>query len=202
VQAKLLRVLQDGEVQRLGATRPRKIAVRLVTATNRDLGAAMQQGRFRPDLFYRLSVFPIQLPSLRERREDIPLLVWYFIQLRQRELGRSVERVPRAAMEALCAYDWPGNVRELQNVVDRALILSSGPVLRLEEALGLPATADDERPSAPSEALHDIERAHLASVLDRCQWTLEGPGQAADRLGLKPSTLRDRMRKLGLSRPG
>jgi len=202
VQAKLLRVLQDGEVQRLGATRPRKVMVRLVTATNRDLRVAMQEGRFRPDLFYRLSVFPIQLPALRERREDIPLLVWYFIQLRQRELGRSIERVPRAAMEALCAYDWPGNVRELQNVVDRALILSHGPVLRLEEALGLPAAAADERASTPSEALHDVERAHLVQVLERCQWTVEGPGQAADRLGLKPSTLRDRMRKLGLVRPG
>ena len=202
VQAKLLRVLQDGEVQRLGATRPRNVAVRLVAATNRDLRVAMQEGRFRPDLFYRLSVFPIQLPALRERREDIPLLVWYFIQLRQRELGRSVERVPRAAMEALCAYDWPGNVRELQNVVDRALILSPGPVLRLEEALGLKAAADNERASTPSEAFRDVERAHLVQVLERCQWTVEGPGQAADRLGLKPSTLRDRMKKLGLARPG
>jgi transcriptional regulator with GAF, ATPase, and Fis domain len=201
IQAKLLRALQEGEVQRLGATRPRRVNVRIVAATNRDLATEMREGRFRADLFYRLSVFPIELPSLRERREDIPLLVWYFIQLRQRELGRNVERVPRAAMEALCAYDWPGNVRELQNVVDRALILSAGPVLHLQEALGLKAAGEEAPAATPSEALRDVERAHLVQVLERCHWTVEGPGQAADRLGLKPSTLRDRMTKLGLARP-
>jgi transcriptional regulator with GAF, ATPase, and Fis domain len=200
VQAKLLRALQDGEVQRLGATRPRKVDVRVVAATNRDLQRAMAEGHFRADLYYRLNVFPIELPPLRMRREDIPLLVWYVIQSRQRTLGRSVERVPRAVMDALCAYDWPGNVRELQNVVERALILSRGPVLSVEEVLGVSPLGPNAAGDETSEAMHDAERAHILRVLERCQWTVEGPGQAAERLHLKPSTLRNRMKKLGLAR--
>jgi formate hydrogenlyase transcriptional activator len=200
VQAKLLRALQDGEVQRLGATRPRKVDVRVVAATNRDLQRAMAEGHFRADLYYRLNVFPIELPPLRMRREDIPLLVWYVIQSRQRTLGRSVERVPRTVMDALCAYDWPGNVRELQNVVERALILSRGPVLSVEEVLGVSPAGPNAAEDETSEAMQDAERAHILRVLERCQWTVEGSGQAAERLHLKPSTLRNRMKKLGLAR--
>jgi transcriptional regulator with GAF, ATPase, and Fis domain len=202
LQAKLLRVLQDGQVQRLGASRVQKVDVRIIAATNRDLEAALREGRFRADLYYRLSVFPVTLPPLRARREDIPLLVWRFIQTRQRALGRRVSEVPPAAMAALAAYDGPGNVRELQNVVDRALILSSGPALEVDEALGRARPAA-RPPSVPPPAgtLEEAERAHIIGVLEACQWIVEGRGQAADRLGLRPSTLRRRMKKLRIERP-
>jgi transcriptional regulator with GAF, ATPase, and Fis domain len=200
LQAKLLRTLQEGEVQRLGAARPVKVDVRVIAATNRDLDVAIREGRFREDLYYRLGVFPIEVPPLRERREDIPLLVWHFIQSRQRSLGRRITEIPRAAMDALVAYDWPGNVRELQNVIDRALILSIGPTLHLEEALEVPRTRG-ARGAAPAETLRDAERSHILGVLERSAWVIEGRGQAADRLGLRPSTLRHRMRKLDIRRP-
>jgi formate hydrogenlyase transcriptional activator len=201
LQAKLLRALQDGEIQRLGATRARRVDVRVIAATNRDLEQALREGRFRDDLYYRLSVFPIELPPLRERRDDIPLLVWYFIQSRQRSLGRAVERVPRAAMDALQAYDWPGNVRELQNVIERALILSRGPALRLHEAFQVRHTAGPTAPLPVADTLRAAERAHILGVLERCRWRIEGRSQAAERLGLKPSTLRNRMKKLSIQRP-
>ena len=199
LQAKLLRALQEGEIQRLGSARVQKVDVRVIAATNRDLDAAMREGRFRSDLYYRLGVFPIEVPALRERREDIPLLVWHFIQSRQRSLGRQITQIAEASMDALVAYDWPGNVRELQNVIDRALILSPGPALRLEEALKVAPTRA-ARSAATPETLRDAERAHITAVLERCAWTLEGRGQAADRLGLRPSTLRNRMRKLNIQR--
>ena len=203
LQAKLLRVLQEGEVTRLGASRPQKVDVRIVAATNRDLDEAMRAGRFRADLYYRLSVFPVTLPPLRARREDIPLLVWHFIQVRQRALGQSITAVPPEVMAMLVGYDWPGNVRELQNVIDRALILSSGPTLQVDEALGLArraAPVDAPAPASSTGTLEDAERAHILSVLRGCRWVIEGPGQAAERLGLRPSTLRHRMKKLGIRR--
>jgi formate hydrogenlyase transcriptional activator len=176
--------------------------VRIISATNRDLEQALGDGRFRPDLYYRLAVFPIEVPPLRERRGDIPLLVWHFIQSRQRTLGRMVTRVPRAAMEALAAYHWPGNVRELQNVIERALILSPGSVLRIEEAFGsVPPGSRDRQGGATSETLQESQRAHILRVLERCNWAIEGRGQAAERLGLRPSTLRNRLKKLGIRRP-
>jgi transcriptional regulator with GAF, ATPase, and Fis domain len=211
LQAKLLRVLQDGEVQRLGATRSKRVDVRLVAATNQDLERAMAEGRFRRDLYYRLSVFPIHVPPLRERREDIPLLAWAFIQRRQADLGRHVEKIPRPALDALVAYDWPGNVRELENVLERALILSSGSTLRLESSLGLPArgqTAAAERPRASLPAadgggsLDDLAREHIRAVLDRCGGRINGPGGAAEVLQVHPNTLRSRMQKLGIARQG
>jgi len=195
-QAKLLRVLQNGELQRLGATRSRRVDVRVVAATNRNLEQAMTEGRFRRDLYYRLAVFPIEVPSLRERREDIPLLVWDFVQRRQDALGRRIERIPDHAMQRLLRYPWPGNVRELGNVIERALILSSGPELDLDSFLGVP------RPDAlDSERIADVERAHLLRVLTRCDWRINGSGNAADALGLNPSTLRSRLRKLAIRRP-
>jgi transcriptional regulator with GAF, ATPase, and Fis domain len=200
LQATLLRVLGEGEIQRLGSTTSRKVDVRLITATNRDLARAMREGRFREDLYYRLSVFPIDVPPLRERREDIPLLVWHFIRLRQRALGRSITNVPAAAMDQLTAYSWPGNVRELQNVIERAMILSPGPDLNVTEALGqVSAEREGDAPSA--DGLKAVERAHIVRVLTACNWKIEGPGQAAERLGLRPSTLRNRMKKLRISRP-
>ena len=147
-------------------------------------------------------MFPIEVPTLRDRREDIPLLVWHYVQGRQRALGRVFRQIPKSTMAALQAYEWPGNVRELQNVIERAMILSNGPVLRVEETLG---------PAAPErgaggrhrslESLRDNERALILQVLERCGWTIEGRGKAAERLGLNPSTLRNRMRKLGITRP-
>ncbi len=200
LQTKLLRVLEGGEIQRLGATVTRKVDVRIVAATNRELRRDMREGRFRSDLYYRLGVFPIQVPPLRDRREDIPLLVWHFIESRKRVLNRSITTIPTTVMAALQAYEWPGNVRELQNVIERALILSRGSVLRIDEVLGAGETAGEET-GPPSESLEDVERTHIARVLDRCGWTIEGQGQAAERLGLNPSTLRNRLRKLGIRRP-
>jgi transcriptional regulator with GAF, ATPase, and Fis domain len=202
LQAKLLRVLQDGDIQRLGSSRTQKVDVRVLAATNRDLDRALRDGRFREDLYYRLSVFPITLPPLRERREDIPLLLWHCIESRQRVLGRAVTEVPPAVMDALVAYDWPGNVRELQNVVDRALILSTGSVLEIDSAFGVGrgGRAGPDR-VVSSGTLEDVERAHIVRMLDECGWVLEGHGQAAERLGLRPSTLRHRMKALGIVRP-
>ncbi len=195
LQAKLLRILQDGEFERVGGIQTRKVDVRLVTATNRDLERAIAEGRFRDDLYYRLSTFPIRLPPLRERREDIPLLVWDLIQHKQDELDRKIERVPERTMQALMHYAWPGNVRELGNVIERALILSSGPVLQLD------ATFARGKRMLSGERLTDVERQHLLQVLERCNWRINGRGNAADVLGMHPNTLRSRLRKLGLRRP-
>ncbi len=213
LQSKLLRVLQDGEVQRLGATRSRKVDVRLVAATNQDLERAMAEGRFRRDLYYRLSVFPIAIPPLRERREDIPLIAWAFVERRQKDLGRRIEQIPREVMDALVAYDWPGNVRELENVLERALILSPGKVLRLDDPLRAPgrAAAPGAEPpavaSAPGVAqasgwsFDAVAREHVRAVLERCAWRINGPGGAAEVLAVHPNTLRSRMKRLGLARP-
>jgi formate hydrogenlyase transcriptional activator len=212
LQSKLLRVLQDGEVQRLGATRPRKVDVRLVAATNQDLERAMAEGRFRRDLYYRLSVFPIQIPPLRERREDIPLITWAFVERRQKDLGRRIEQIPREMMDALVAYDWPGNVRELENVLERALILSPGKVLRLDDPLRgagraapvAAAPATTSLPGAGSASDHSFDvmaREHVRAVLERCAWRINGPGGAAELLAVHPNTLRSRMKRLGLARP-
>jgi transcriptional regulator with GAF, ATPase, and Fis domain len=199
VQAKLLRVLQTGQFERLGAPRTHRADVRLVAATNRDLEREVREGRFRKDLYYRLSVFPIALPPLRERREDVPLLVWHFIERRQADLGRSVKRVPERLMRAFSAHDWPGNVRELENVVERALILTSGATLAADPAF-LEA-APIVSPVGPRASLADAERAHIQAVLEECGWRVSGKGNAAERLGLKRSTLQFRMKKLAIERP-
>jgi transcriptional regulator with GAF, ATPase, and Fis domain len=197
LQAKLLRALQDGEVQRLGSTRSRKMDVRLVAATNQDLERAMAEGRFRSDLYYRMSVFPIRLPPLRDRRDDIPLLVWAFVQRRQARLGRRIESISRATMDALQSYHWPGNVRELENVLERALILSTGPALSVEETLGAPTS----HPQPSDESFDAAARGHVRAVLERCGWRINGPGGAAEVLAVHPSTLRSRMARLGIARP-
>jgi transcriptional regulator with GAF, ATPase, and Fis domain len=199
LQVKLLRVLEDGEFARVGSTRPRKADVRIVAATNRDLARAMAAGRFREDLYFRLSVFPIQVPPLRDRRQDIPLLVWAYINRRQAQLGRRIERVPERTMEALMAHAWPGNVRELENVIERALILSTGSTLRLEGPLG--ASARATAPHHVPERLDDVERAHIRRLLEDSGWKIDGEGHAAEKLGLHPNTLRSRMKKLGIARP-
>ncbi len=199
LQVKLLRVLQHGEFERVGSTRPRKVDVRIVAATNRDLAQAMANGAFREDLYFRLSVFPIHVPPLRDRRQDIPLLVWAYINRRQAQLGRRIDRIPKRAMEALMAHAWPGNVRELENVIERALILSTGSTLRLEQALG--ASASGAAGHHVTERLDEVERVHIRRVLEGCGWKIDGKGHAAEKLGLHPNTLRSRMEKLGISRP-
>jgi transcriptional regulator with GAF, ATPase, and Fis domain len=194
LQPKLLRVLENGEFERVGGTRTHKVDVRTVAATNRDLVRAIGDGRFRDDLYYRLAVFPIHVPPLRERREDIPLLVWSIIERRQVALGRRIGTVPKRVMEALMRYGWPGNVRELENVIERALILSPGSTLQLEETLAAPARSTPDR-------LDESEREHILRVLRRCGWRINGEENAAAVLGLNPSTLRFRMQKLGIRRP-
>jgi transcriptional regulator with GAF, ATPase, and Fis domain len=197
VQAKLLRVLQEGVFERVGSSQSRKVDVRVVAATHRDLETAVKDGHFRADLYYRLSVFPIALPPLRERPEDIPRLVWYFINRRQRALNRKFTNIPSAVFAALERHSWPGNVRELENVIERAMIRSTGDTLRLDDGPGLQIPAA----SPENGTLQAAERRHIEEVLRRCRWCIDGVGNAAEVLGLHPSTLRFRMKKLGIRRP-
>jgi formate hydrogenlyase transcriptional activator len=200
LQGRLLRVLQEGEFERVGSSRTMRVDVRVIAATNQDLEAAVRDGRFRIDLYYRLGVFPIVLPPLRDRPDDIPPLVWFFVTRFQRRMGRHIERVPRPTMEALQHYDWPGNVRELQNVVERAMIRSAGEVLEIDDAFGRGLALPKVR--AADRALAAAERAHIVAVLDECGWRVNGPGGAAESLALNPSTLRFRMKRLAIERPG
>ena len=198
VQPKLLRVLQEGQVDRLGNPRSVDVDVRVVAATNRNLEEEVRAGRFRRDLYYRLNVFPITLPSLSQRREDIPLLVRHLVAKLGIALRKRVDTIPDEVMRALQAHGWPGNVRELENVLQRALILSKGSTLSLGDAW-LPVL--DAPPDGESARLTDIERRHIVRVLSGTRWRIEGAGGAAQVLGLKPSTLRSRMLKLGVARP-
>ena len=199
LQAKLLRVLQDGELERLGSTRTIKVDVRVIAATNRDLANEIRAGRFREDLFYRLNVFPIAVPPLRERQEDIPLLVWAFVREFEVTMGKRIETIPRKSLDALVAYPWPGNVRELRNVIERAMIVSSGAALRVE----IPAGPESLSPEDDGSRLAEVERRHILAVLERARWRIRGPQGAANVLGLKPTTLEARMAKLGIKRaPG
>ncbi len=202
VQVKLLRVLQEREFERVGGSTPLRVDVRIIAATNRDLEKAMSEGRFREDLYYRLCVFPIQLPPLREREGDVALLVQFFLTKFAARLGRRIDRVHPESMERLLAYDWPGNVRELENVIERAVILSAGPELHVSPGL-LPARRPpppQPAPAAPSARLEDVQRGHVLAALRACDWRIEGDDGAAARLGLHPSTLRSRIKKLGIVR--
>jgi formate hydrogenlyase transcriptional activator len=201
LQPKLLRVLQEQEFERLGSTRTIRVDVRLVAATNRDLAAMVTDGRFREDLYYRLNVFPLALPPLRERPDDIPRLVRHFTQRFARRMGRQIETIPTAVMEALIRYPWPGNVRELQNVIERAVILSPGASLRVPLGDLPPAVARAHVSGAGPGTLADAERDHILGVLRQTGWVLGGPDGAAARLGMKRTTLQSKMKKLGISRP-
>ncbi len=196
VQVKLLRALENRTIERLGSPKTVIVDVRIVAATNRDLGAAVRDGRFREDLYYRLNVFPIVVPPLRDRREDIPLFVQAFIDEMAPTMGKRIDGIDPASMATLAAYAWPGNVRELRNVVERAMILASSPVLRVDGPPTL--AADTERGSNPGTAVRD----ELLRVLEETGWRIRGAQGAAARLGLKPSTLESRMKKLGVARPG
>ncbi len=199
LQPKLLRVLQEQEFERLGSARTHKVDVRLVAATHRDLECMARQGQFRNDLYYRLNVFPIQLPPLRERREDIEALVRHFVEKVGRRIGKQVEHIPAATMSALTLYDWPGNIRELQNLIERAVILSDDGVLPNP----IPASATQAIITVPPVVgtLKDTERAVILQTLEQVGWVIGGPKGAAFRLGLKRTTLIHRMEKLGIHRP-
>ena len=192
VQAKLLRVLEAGEFERLGSPRTIKVDVRVIAATNRDLAEAIRKGRFREDLYYRLNVFPIRVPPLRERAEDIPLLVWAFLEEFSSRMGKKITQVPRKTMEALQRHPWPGNVRELRNVIEHGAIITTGETLRVP-------MLDETMPvAAPPQTLADAEREHILRALESAGWHIKGPNGAAAVLGLNPSTLYSRMKKLGI----
>jgi formate hydrogenlyase transcriptional activator len=209
LQPKLLRVLQEREFERLGSTRTQRTDARLVAATNRDLAAMVEQQKFRSDLFYRLNVFPVRVPPLRERSEDIPLLVRHFAQQFARRMNKKIESIPSETMNALCEYHWPGNIRELQNVIERAVILSSGPVLKVMVADLKSNRASVANPQRPANGqnhgniqrvLEETERKQILAALEESGWVVAGPKGAAARLGIKRSTLQVRMQKLGIAR--
>jgi formate hydrogenlyase transcriptional activator len=198
-QAKLLRVLQEHEFERVGGARSLRADVRVIAATNRDLQAQVAAGGFRSDLYYRLNVFPIAMPPLRERRDDIPRLVQHFATKAARKLGKTLEGIAPAFIEQASAYDWPGNIRELENLIERAMIMSDGTRLDATELFSKASPSDKASPAAQADAtLEEIERAHIRRVLERTRWAIEGERGAARLLGLNPSTLRGRLRKLGI----
>jgi transcriptional regulator with GAF, ATPase, and Fis domain len=194
LQPKLLRVLQEGEFERLGGSRTIKVDARVIAATNRPLAQAVREGKFREDLFYRLDVFPVEVPPLRERREDIPLLSWTFVKEFSNSMGKAIDAIAEDSMAALQAYPWPGNVRELRNVIERAMILSRGSTLQIK--LVHPAL----RPQTANtpDTLEEAERYHILRALERCSWRIRGSNAAAELLGMKPTTLESRIKKLGL----
>jgi transcriptional regulator with GAF, ATPase, and Fis domain len=197
-QVKLLRVLQEHEFERVGGTKPIHVDVRLIAATNRDLVEEIAHHRFREDLFYRLNVLPIHVPPLRERREDIPLIVTHFLQHLQRKLSKTLKGIPKEDMDRLVAYSWPGNIRELQNVLERACILARGAVVEIAEAL-----TDRAHPGSASnlQTLQEAERAAIYRALQTTGWRIGGSKGAALLLDVNPSTLRSRMTQLGIRRP-
>lgn len=199
LQAKLLRVLQEQEFERLGSHRTHKVDVRLIAATHRDLPAMVKQGTFREDLYYRLKVFPINVPALRQRTEDIPKLVWHFTALHARRMNKKIDEIPSETMDALVRYRWPGNVRELQNFIERAVILSPYSVLRAPTSELEPCSAHKEL-TTPLTGLQDVEREHILRALEASDWVVGGQNGAAERLGMKRTSLVYRMRKLRISR--
>jgi PAS domain S-box-containing protein len=195
VQVKLLRVLEERRFERLGSPRAIPVDTRIIAATHRNLEQLMVSGSFRDDLYYRLNVFPIRVPALRERVEDIPLLVWHFVDRFAKTFGKRIETIGKSNMEALQRYSWPGNIRELRNVVERAMITASGP------RLTIPVPETSSAASGRSIRLVDVERTHIRRVLESTRWRIRGVGGAAEQLGLKPTTLETRLAKLGLKRP-
>lgn len=198
LQSKLLRVLQDGEFERVGGTQTFKVNVRVIAATNRDLEQLAKTGQYRPDLYYRLNVFPIHVPALRERDGDIPLLAQYFVRKFAANLGKKIDRIPERMVTALQRYQWPGNIRELEHVIERAVILSEGPEL---EPIDWLSSSNGKGGSAKMMTLEEIEREHILDLLEHTNWRVSGDKGAAKILGLNPTTLEARMKKLGIARP-
>jgi transcriptional regulator with GAF, ATPase, and Fis domain len=198
LQSKLLRVIEEGAFERLGSTKTIHVNVRIIAATNRDLSKEVQQGAFREDLFYRLNVFPITIPPLRERTEDIPLLVWAFVRHLEKKMGKQINTIPRRGMESLQRYSWPGNVRELRNVIEHAMIVTRDKTLNLRAPA---AVSVAEKAEGNGLELEAAERRHILTVLQRSGWRINGAGGAAEVLGLKRTTLQSKMKKLGIERP-
>jgi formate hydrogenlyase transcriptional activator len=202
-QAKLLRVLQDGLVHRVGSTSAIRVDVRVIAATNHDLAAAMTKGQFRDDLYFRLHVFPLRIPPLRERRMDVPALAAYFVRRAAEKLKRPAATLSERALARLSQYDWPGNVRELQNVIERAVILTSGAIVEEAAIALMPSSGASHEGALPAPGtIADAERRAIRSALAASNWHISGSGGAAEILGLKPTTLHARMKKLGIRRPG
>jgi transcriptional regulator with GAF, ATPase, and Fis domain len=201
MQPKLLRVLQDGEFERLGSEQTSAVDVRIIAATNRDLKKEVGQGRFRGDLYFRLSTFPISIPPLRDRRSDLPLLASTFVETYSRNNGKHITKISKEMMQKLLAYDWPGNVRELQNVIERAVITARGDSLKLAEPLKDPGWTSSQE-SNEVLTLEEVQRRHILRTLNDCSWRIAGEAGAAARLGVHPNTLRSRMQKLGISKKG
>jgi transcriptional regulator with GAF, ATPase, and Fis domain len=199
LQTKLLRVVQDGEFERLGGSKTIKVNVRIIASTNRDLEEAIRNNTFREDLFYRLNVFPITIPPLRQRKEDIPLLVDYFVAKFNKKIGKKIETVPKETLDMLHAYHWPGNVRELESIIERAVITSEGTSLQVMDRLETSRTTG-EQTAQDTKGLAELERDRILQVLQQTNWRIEGKDGAAAVLGLNPSTLRGRMRKDGIRR--
>jgi len=197
LQGKLLRVIQYSEFERLGSSHTVKVDVRIIATTNRNLDEEVRRGRFRQDLYYRLNVFPITVPALRQRKEDIPLLVQFFVERYASKLGKQITSIHKEMMEALQDYMWPGNIRELESIVERAVILCPGPVLHLIDKLEISSAII----SSVVRTLAEIERNHILKILSETGWRVEGNQGAAPILGIHPSTLRARMTKLGIARP-
>ena len=195
VQAKLLRVLQEGQFERLGNPRTIRVNVRVIASTNRDLARAIAEGKFREDLYYRLNVFSVTAPPLRDRIGDIPLLVWAFVKEFEKSMGKTIEKILQKNIDALHQYPWPGNIRELRNVVENAMIISKGRVLQLNPPAGLSTNLHKDL------KLEVVERNHIIDVLNKTSWRVSGQKGAANLLGLKPTTLEARMKKLGITRP-
>jgi len=193
VQVKLLRVVQERVIERLGSAQPVRVDVRIIAATNRNLEDAVRDNTFREDLYYRLNVFPVVVPPLRERVEDIPALAWTFVDEFARSFGKSIESISEESLRTLRRYRWPGNVRELRNVIERAVILASGPQLEV-------AVPQDRRTSPIAMTLTELQTSHIRAVLASTNWRIRGSGGAAERLGLKPTTLESRMVRLGVAR--
>jgi len=204
LQPKLLRVLQEREFERLGSTRTLRTDARLIAATNRDLEALVNEQKFRSDLYYRLNVFPVRVPALRERPEDIPLLVRHFVQQFSRRISKTIDTIPSDTMSTLTKYPWPGNIRELQNVIERAVILTKGPILnvpsddlRAPNFVSQPVTTTGTTRNMRA-VLDETERQQIVAALEQSNWTVAGPNGAAAQLGIKRSTLQSRMQKLGI----
>jgi transcriptional regulator with GAF, ATPase, and Fis domain len=197
-QVKLLRVLQEGEFERVGSSKTLKVDVRVIAATNRDLNQVVSKGSFRADLYYRLNVFPLESPALRERKGDIPLLVSFFLSRFGKKLGKEVRGVAQKSMESLIRYHWPGNIRELQNVIERAVVLARGSVVHVDESLLRSDAA--AAPVSAIDTLENNERHHILRALDETGWVVHGKKGAAELLGINPSTLRSRIEKLGIKR--
>jgi PAS domain S-box-containing protein len=201
LQPKLLRILQDGEFERLGSSKTRHTNVRVVAATNRNIEEEVRQGRFREDLWYRINVFPLTVPPLRERGGDISLLAYWMIKKHQRSLGKHIKMIPKEVLIDMQAYGWPGNVRELENVIERSVIVTSGDKLKLTSSLKVVTAEAAISEDTPIKSLAELEKEHILQVLTKTHWKIAGKGCAAELLGLNPSTLRGRMRKHAISRP-